>query len=67
MLRGSLTDLTAFIVFADRLSLRAAASRLGVSAAVLSHSMRQLEERLGVRLLNRTTRSVAATRAVQVV
>jgi DNA-binding transcriptional LysR family regulator len=63
MLRGSLADLTAFIVIADRLSFRAAASRLGVSASALSHSMRQLEERLGIRLLNRTTRSVSLTDA----
>jgi DNA-binding transcriptional LysR family regulator len=61
--RGSLTDLTAFIVIADRLSFRAAASRLGVSASALSHSTRQLEERLGVRMLNRTTRSVSLTDA----
>src|SRR6202012_277884 len=63
MLRGSLTDLTAFIVIAERLSFRAAASRLGVTASALSHSMRQLEERLGVRLLNRTTRSMSLTDA----
>lgn len=47
MQRGSLTDLTAFIAVADHLSFRAAASRLGVTASALSHSMRQLEERLG--------------------
>src|ERR1700736_1840281 len=61
--RGSLADLTAFVAVADRLSFRAAASRLGVTPSALSHSMRQLEGRLGVRLLNRTTRSVAVTNA----
>src|SRR3981189_2466150 len=63
MHRGDLADLTAFIAVADRLSFRAAASRLGVTPSALSHSMRQLEERLGVRLLNRTTRSVSVTDA----
>src|SRR6202050_4467115 len=61
--RGSLTDLTAFIAVADNLSFRAAASQLGVTPSALSHSMRQLEERLGVRLLHRTTRSVSLTDA----
>src|SRR5271170_2177039 len=63
MNRGNLADLTAFIAVADHLSFRAAASRLGVTPSALSHSMRQLEERLGVRLLHRTTRSVSATDA----
>src|SRR5882672_5743294 len=63
MNRGDLADLTAFVSVADRLSFRAAASRLGVTPSALSHSMRQLEERLGVRLLNRTTRSVSLTDA----
>ncbi len=63
MPRGSLTDLIASIAIADQLSFRAAASRLGVTASALSHSARQLEERLGVRLLNRTTRSVSLTDA----
>src|ERR1700733_685360 len=63
MQRGSLTDLTAFIAVADNLSFRAAASQLGVTPSALSHSMRQLEERLGVRLLHRTTRSVSVTDA----
>jgi DNA-binding transcriptional LysR family regulator len=63
MNRGDLADLTAFVSVADRLSFRAAASRLGVTPSALSHSMRQLEERLGVRLLNRTTRSVSVTDA----
>src|ERR1700716_1129039 len=61
--RGNLADLTAFVAVADRLSFRAAASQLGVSPSAVSHSMRQLEERLGVRLLNRTTRSVSVTDA----
>ena len=61
--RGDLADLTAFVAVADRLSFRAAASQLGVTPSALSHSMRQLEERLGVRLLNRTTRSVSVTDA----
>src|ERR1700737_2518811 len=63
MNRGDLADLTAFVAVADRLSFRAAASQLGVTASALSHSMRQLEERLGMRLLHRTTRSVAVTDA----
>ena len=61
--RGDLADLTAFVAVADRLSFRAAASQLGVTPSALSHSMRQLEERLGVRLLHRTTRSVSLTDA----
>jgi DNA-binding transcriptional LysR family regulator len=63
MNRGNLADLTAFIAVADHLSFRAAASRLGVTPSALSHSMRQLEERLGVRLLHRTTRSVSVSDA----
>src|ERR1700737_1061831 len=63
MNRGDLADLTAFVAVADRLSFRAAASRLGVTPSALSHSMRQLEERLGMRLLNCTTRSVSVTDA----
>ena len=63
MRRADLADLTAFVAFADNLSFRAAASRIGVTPSALSHTMRQLEERLGVRLLNRTTRSVALTDA----
>jgi DNA-binding transcriptional LysR family regulator len=63
MQRGSLADLTTFIAVADSLSFRVAATQLGVTASALSHSMRQLEERIGTRLLNRTTRSVSLTDA----
>jgi DNA-binding transcriptional LysR family regulator len=61
--RGNLAELTAFVAIADRLSFRAAASQLGITPSALSHSMRQLEERLGMRLLHRTTRSVSLTDA----
>jgi DNA-binding transcriptional LysR family regulator len=61
--RGELADLNAFVAIADNLSFRAAATRLGVTPSALSHTMRQLEERVGVRLLNRTTRSVSPTDA----
>jgi DNA-binding transcriptional LysR family regulator len=61
--RGDLANLTAFVAVADHLSFRAAASRLGVTPSALSHTMRQLEERLGLRLLHRTTRSVSVTDA----
>jgi DNA-binding transcriptional LysR family regulator len=63
--RGDLANLTAFVAVADQRSFRAAASRLDVTPSALSHSMRQLEGRLGVRLLNRTTRSVSVTDAGQ--
>jgi DNA-binding transcriptional LysR family regulator len=63
MRRGDLADLTAFVTIADNLSFRAAAARLGVTPSALSHTMRQLEERVGVRLLQRTTRSVSLTDA----
>ena len=63
MRRADLADLTAFVAIADNLSFRAAASCIDVTPSALSHMMRQLEERLGVRLLNRTTRSVSLTDA----
>jgi hypothetical protein len=61
MRRADLADLTAFVAVADNLSFRAAASRLGATPSALSHTVRHFEERLGIRLLNRTTRSVSLT------
>ena len=58
-----LADLTTFLAIARHRSFRAAAAELGVSASALSHSLRKLEERLDLRLFNRTTRSVALTEA----
>jgi DNA-binding transcriptional LysR family regulator len=55
--------LTAFLAVAEERSFTRAAVRLGVSTSALSHAMRGLEEKLGVRLLARTTRSVAPTEA----
>jgi hypothetical protein len=63
MRRESLADLTTFIAVANSLNFREAASQFGVAASALSHSMRQLEEGVGTRLLNRTTRSVSLTDA----
>src|SRR5438128_7706108 len=63
MQRGRLDDLQAFVAVARERSFTKAAARLGVSQSALSHTMRALEERLGVRLLTRTTRSVAPTEA----
>ena len=59
----SLVDLEVFAAIARTGSFRKAATERGVSASALSQAMRNLEERLGVRLLNRTTRSVAPTEA----
>ena len=56
-------DLTTFLTIARHRSFRAAAVELGVTASALSHSLRNLEERLDLRLFNRTTRSVALTEA----
>jgi DNA-binding transcriptional LysR family regulator len=58
-----LADLTKFVVIAEYLNFRAAALRLGVTPSALSHSMRQLEEHIGMPLLHRTTRSMALTDA----
>ena len=63
MRRSDLADLNAFVAVADHASFRAASTQLGVTASALSHSLRLLEERLGTRLLHRTTRSVSLTDA----
>lgn len=63
VLRDELTALAAFALVANERSFTKAAIRLGVSRSAISHSIRALEERLGLRLLARTTRSVAATDA----
>jgi DNA-binding transcriptional LysR family regulator len=59
----NLNDLLAFVAVAKERSFTRAAARLGVSQSALSHTLRGLEERLGLRLLTRTTRSVAPTEA----
>jgi DNA-binding transcriptional LysR family regulator len=63
MPRANINDLIAFIAVARERSFTRAAARLGVSPSALSHTLRGLEERLGVRLLTRTTRSVIPTEA----
>ncbi len=59
----NLNDLLAFVAVAKERSFTRAAAQLGVSQSALSHTVRGLEERLGLRLLTRTTRSVAPTEA----
>lgn len=63
MVRDELNVLSAFLTVAEERSFTRAAKRLGVSTSALSHAMRGLEERIGVRLLARTTRSVLPTEA----
>jgi DNA-binding transcriptional LysR family regulator len=63
MPRHDLNDLMAFVAVARERSFTKAAAKLGVSQSALSHTIRGLEERLGLRLLTRTTRSVAPTQA----
>jgi DNA-binding transcriptional LysR family regulator len=61
--RSDLTDLSYFLEIAKHLNFRRASLELGLSSSALSHALRGLEERLGVRLLNRTSRSVTLTAA----
>lgn len=63
MRREELADLGAFHAVAREQSFTRAAARLGTSQSALSHTIRRLEERLGVRLLSRTTRKVSVTDA----
>ena len=63
MPRRDLNDLLVFVAVAREHSFTRAAAQLGVSQSALSHTIRALEERLGIRLLTRTTRSVAPTAA----
>lgn len=63
MQRGHLDDLLAFVAVGTERSFTKAAAKLGVSQSALSHTIRELETRLGVRLLTRTTRSVSPTEA----
>ncbi len=62
-MRENFYDLAAFVAVAHEKSFTRAAARLGVSQSALSQTMRALEERLGIRLLTRTTRSVSPTEA----
>jgi len=66
MRRDELNDLGAFAVIAEEGSFTRAAARLGMSQPALSHAMKALEERLKVRLLSRTTRSVSTTEAGEI-
>lgn len=63
MRREEMADLTAFVVVAEERNFTRAAVKLGLSQSALSGIVRRLEERLGIRLLARTTRSVAPTEA----
>ncbi|KLN52805.1 LysR family transcriptional regulator [Variovorax paradoxus] len=63
MRRDEIADLTAFVVVAEERSFTKAAIRLGMAQSALSQIVRRVEERLGLRLLSRTTRSVAPTEA----
>lgn len=61
--RRELTDMLWFMAVAEERSFTKAAARLGTSQSTISHTIKQLEERLGLRLLTRTTRSVSPTEA----
>ncbi|MFT4163473.1 LysR family transcriptional regulator [Shinella sp.] len=63
MRRDEIADLAAFVVVAEERSFTKAAQRLGMTQSALSQIVRRIEERLGMRLLSRTTRSVAPTEA----
>ncbi len=63
MSNENLRDLNAFVIVAEEGSFTRAAARLGVSQSALSQTVRNLEERIGIRLLNRTTRNVSPTEA----
>ncbi len=62
-MRENINDLLAFVAVANDRSFTQAAARLGISQSSLSRTIRKLEEQIGVRLLTRTTRSVAPTEA----
>ncbi len=63
MHRNEFGDLAAFIAVAEERSFTRAAARIGTSQSALSYTLRRLEERLGIRLLTRTTRNIALTEA----
>ncbi|HET8610355.1 MAG TPA: LysR family transcriptional regulator [Burkholderiales bacterium] len=63
MRRGNVNDLLAFLAVARERSFTRAAAQIGISQSALSHTVRGLEARLGIRLLTRTTRSVSPTAA----
>jgi DNA-binding transcriptional LysR family regulator len=63
MVRDEPSVLAAFLTVAQERSFTRAAKRLGVSPSALSHAIKGLEEQIGIRLLARTTRSVAPTEA----
>lgn len=63
MVRDSINDLLAFVAVARERSFTRAAAKIGISSSALSHTVKNLEKRLGVRLLTRTTRAVSPTDA----
>lgn len=62
-MRNNIADFTTFLAVARHHSFRAAADELGLSSSAISHAIKQLEQRLKIRLFNRTTRSVSLTEA----
>ncbi|CAE1136349.1 MULTISPECIES: LysR family transcriptional regulator [Xanthomonas] len=65
MRREDISDLSALLVIADEGSFTKASAKIGISQSALSHTVRRLEARLGIRLLNRTTRAVTPTEACE--